>query len=106
MIDVQNTELRPADGSNYEPYWSTASGQAEVNQWIPGKLGVQFFFLAPFGDYNVVSTDYTSYVIVYSCSYFLPHALPSEALWVLTREPLVIGTPEHEAMDLMTKDLI
>ncbi len=67
---------------------------------------MQFFFLSPFGDYNVVSTDYTSYVIVYSCSYLLPRALPTEYLWVLTREPLVIGTPEHEAMDLMTKGLI
>ena len=36
----------------------------------------------------------------------LPNALPSEALWVLTREAIPIGTPEHDAMNFKTKELI
>ena len=39
-IQVENTELRPADSFNYKPYYSTAIGTAIINAWNPGQLGV------------------------------------------------------------------
>ncbi len=55
----------------------------------------------------MISTEYTSYAIIYSCAYLLPGILrQEEALWVMTRQPLVIGTPEHAAMDALTKTLV
>ena len=44
------------------------------------------------GRYDVVSTDYTSYAIVYSCSPFLAGAFCLEYVWVLSRLPYQNGT--------------
>ena len=106
QIDVQNSEFRPPDSSHLDPYWVTFYGVAQASTWNPGQLRVSFFPLAPWGDYNVVATDYDTYVIVYSGDYNLPKALPSQALWVLTREKIKIGTPEHDAMDKLTRPII
>ena len=43
---------------------------------------------------------------MYSCENLVAGAFSSEALWVLTREPLTIGSDEHKAMDEMTKKII
>lgn len=56
------------------------------------KCVVKFNPLAK-GDYRVVSTDYTTYSIVYSCQGFL--GIKVENLWLLSREQ----TLEQEAYD-------
>ncbi len=41
-----------------------------------------------YGDYQVLSTDYKNYAIVYSCSNFM-NVFSLEYMWILTREPTV-----------------
>ena len=100
QIDVHNSEYDDKKG------WRTVQANGQVSQWDSGFVGVQFFFLQPFADYRVVSTDYKTYAIVYSCDHLVAEAFSSEALWVLTREPLEIDSDEHKAMDAMTKKII
>jgi hypothetical protein len=69
-------------------------GEAEMNVLTSGKLRVRFSPLQPWGYYNVVSTDYTSYVVVYSCTGIVANAVLLEYLWVLTRDQLVVDSPE------------
>ena len=46
-----------------------------------------------------MSTDYTSYVIVYSCENYVASAyLFSEYSWVLTRDKIEAGTADYDAM--------
>ena len=38
------------------------------------------------GDYEVWTTDYTTYSVVYSCRQIVPHLLKFELIWILARE--------------------
>lgn len=60
----------------------------------------------PWGSYEVLSTDYSSYSIVHSCSGYLASALKLEFLWVLTREPLVPGSAEFNRIQEKTFAII
>ena len=64
----------------------SAVGNAYCSSFESGSCGVRFNFFQPFGNYDIVATDYTSYAIVYSCSPFLANAFCLEYLWVLSRE--------------------
>ena len=70
-------------------------GKAWCQKWNSGACGVKFSFFQPFGDYDIISTDYTSYAIVYSCSPFFANAYCLEYLWILTREPYEIGSAQQ-----------
>ena len=54
-----------------------------------GQCKVLFNALMPWGDYRVLSTDYTNYTIVYSCVPYLAGAYCFQLMWVLSRTPLV-----------------
>ena len=75
LANVANSEFRPADDTSSEDYWITFTGKAQYSSWTPGSLGVEVLPQAFLGDYNVISTDYTSYAIIYSCAYLLPGIL-------------------------------
>jgi len=45
-------------------------GQAIVSSWRSGLVNVKFFELAPWANYMVLETDYTTYSIVYNCDDF------------------------------------
>ena len=57
-----------------------------------GSCVVKFDFLMPPGGYRVLSTDYTTYSIVYSCTPYLAGAICLNFLWVLSRAPYVPGS--------------
>ena len=73
-MSVVNTELQ-ADGKT-----KMVKGTAVFN----GSKGKVRFNIFAKGDYRVVSTDYTSYSIVYSYTSIIGF-LKLEALWILTR---------------------
>ena len=53
---------------------------------------------SPYGlDYRVVATDYTSYAITYSC-FDLFFRVNNGVSFLITREPLVEGTADYDAM--------
>ena len=52
----------------------------------PNRLKVRFPG-SPFpGNYDVISTDYTSYTLIYSCQQIIPFLLKYELIWILARE--------------------
>merc|ERR1719192_2950713 len=53
-------------------------------------LGVAFNWFQPWGDYKVLGTDYENYTIINSSS----RLLRTNWVWVLTRKPLKIDSPE------------
>ncbi|XP_008306298.1 apolipoprotein Db [Cynoglossus semilaevis] len=50
----------------------------------PAKLGVSFSFFTPYGTYWILSTDYTSVSVVYSCTDFL-RIFHVDYAWILSR---------------------
>mmetsp|Transcript_23119 Transcript_23119/g.30795 ORF Transcript_23119/g.30795 Transcript_23119/m.30795 type:complete len:216 (+) Transcript_23119:58-705(+) len=98
-IKVDNNQWYGWDGG--EDRVRGGIGQAWINQWEAGKLFVSFF-LDFGGKYRILDTDYTSYVVVYSCENFLANAfLLTEYSWVLTRDSIEDGSPEFDKV--MTK---
>ncbi|CAF2064696.1 unnamed protein product [Rotaria magnacalcarata] len=76
---------------------TSINGTAKVkNASEPGALSVTFPSAGTTGDYNVISTNYSDYAIVYSCSniriLFIP--FKSEYIWILSRtktlSPLIV----------------
>ncbi|XP_058504737.1 apolipoprotein D-like [Solea solea] len=80
VVGVLNRELL-ADGTV-----SSISGSATAKDPSePAKLAVSFFENAPPAPYWVLSTDYDSYALVYSCTDFgIFHA---DFAWIMSREP-------------------
>ena len=86
-ISVYNKEWK--NGS-----WNEAKGTAKCEADNSGQCWVKFNRFMPGGDYRVVSTDYTSYSIVYSCTEVLGW-VAQENCWILAREAYEPGTAEH-----------
>merc|ERR1711998_749900 len=53
-----------------------------------GQLQVRFSIFQPWGSYNVLSTDYETYSIVYNCDNYLLDTIKLEHVWILTRKAL------------------
>ena len=79
-VTVKNTEYL-SDGT-----FNVIDGKAYASTLRPGRLNVIFF--AEFGaNYRVVSTDYTDYAVVYSCTTILGNSLSIFIYaWVLVRD--------------------
>ena len=61
-VGVTNSQYLP-DSDNID----SSDGKAYCSKLQPGQCGVKFNAFQPMGRYHVVSTDYTTYSIVYSC---------------------------------------
>ena len=77
VLKVDNSGENPTTGALDE-----AIGEAEVLG--NALLGVRFSKFSPAAPYAIVSTDYTSYAVVYSCVNLLPN-LSAEYTWTLSR---------------------
>jgi len=99
-VDVDNRDYVIAtDSFRSDEYGIDKSfGEAYCSDWTSGLCHVRFFTLTPWGNYEVLDTDYTTYSIVYSCTTSVGGAFRPRFMWVLTREALVIGSPDHIAM--------
>ena len=60
-------------------------GEAYCEADNSGQCYVRFSSKQPWGDYEVLSTDYESYTIIYSCSSFF--VANYQIAWVLSRDP-------------------
>jgi len=58
-----------------------------------------YFPGAPPGDYNVLSTDYTSYTTIYSCGQ-LTRGLSIQYAWVLSRTPTISPLTLNKALNV------
>lgn len=76
-ISVKNSEIL-ADGKI-----NSVEGFAYCDKDEPAACHVRFSSFQPWGSYNVLSTDYTTYTVVYSCANF--YLFHFEYAWVLTR---------------------
>ena len=81
------------------------SAKANCSKLTPSFCGVSYLTW-PEEDFHIVSTDYTGYTIVNSHSYFKNNKLRDEYMWVLTREPLEVGTPKFNEMKKKTTGII
>ena len=70
--------------SQYDPVADKISEAPAVATFDGAQGKVKFFPYAPAGDYRVLSTDYETYAVVYSCDSV--YVAKSENVWILTRE--------------------
>ncbi|KAK2895858.1 apolipoprotein Da, duplicate 2 [Channa argus] len=92
VVDVLNRELLANGTMSFIRGTAVAKDPAE-----PAKLLVSFFETSPPSPYWVLSTDYTNYSLVYSCTDL--GSLRMEFAWILSRQPIL---PEETIEDLQS----
>jgi apolipoprotein D and lipocalin family protein len=77
-------------------------GNATVpNTSEPNKLLVKFPNSFSAGKYDVWTTDYKTYSVVYSCTTVIPYLFNVEFIWILSREP----TLSNETVQMLKSQL-
>lgn len=89
--------------SQYTPSTDKVDSAPAVATFDGAQGSVKFFPYAPAGDYEVLSTDYENYAIVYSCSSL--YLAKAEYLWVLTRNQEVNDSVVFEALNIIKAKL-
>ncbi|KAL6097585.1 apod [Pungitius sinensis] len=98
-VRVLNSQLQDGEVN-------VAEGTAVVlSETEPAKLGVRFSIFSPRGPYWVLSTDYTNYSVVYSCTGFLS-VFHVDFAWILSRSRSLPQQTVAQAKDLMTRQNI
>ena len=89
IVDNSSQDLNP-DGSvkPREPIKTHGEATYQDQKVHDAHLKVRFSKFQPWGSYNVLSTDYETYSLVYQCDNFLLDQTKLEHLWLLTRKPL------------------
>ncbi|XP_041824528.1 apolipoprotein D-like [Melanotaenia boesemani] len=73
------------------------------NKMEPAKLGISFSYFTPYSPYWIVSTDYTSVAIVYSCTDIL-HLFNYQYVWILGRSRTLPVVTVNYAKMLLQKE--
>ena len=95
-VDVKNSGQHTNNDGSLQTDRFVLPGEAgyQNNQEKGGKLHVRFSIFQPWGSYNVISTDYETYAVVYNCDNYLLDTIKLEHVWILTRKPL-----DHESKE-------
>jgi lipocalin len=104
-VTVKNAGIRFSNNNQT----AITEGKAVVpNPSQPNKLQVKFplkLFGFPIwensGDYQVWSTDYSRYSLVYSCTQLIPGFLRAESAWILGRQKTLSDTILNELKGLL-----
>ncbi|KAF7660208.1 hypothetical protein LDENG_00286010 [Lucifuga dentata] len=96
--------IRVLSSQFYKDKVRTAEGTAVIHDpREPAKLGVSFSYFTPYSPYWVLSTDYTSVAVVYSCIDIL-RIFHVDYAWILGRSRFLPPETVEYARDLMMKE--
>ncbi|KAM6953787.1 apolipoprotein Db [Aplochiton taeniatus] len=85
----------------YKDKIRTAEGTAVVpDPKEPAKLGFSFSYFTPYSPYWVLSTDYSSHAVVYSCTDIL-RLFHVDYAWILGRSRFLPPSTEEKARELL-----
>ena len=103
LISVHNSQLNPTTGAIDSIYGKAkcSGAQCNVNFFVfkLHKLNKHAFVFYT-GDYRVLSTDYSTYAIVYSCTNYL--IAKTEAVWILSRTETLDAATLATAQSIIT----
>lgn len=71
----------------------------------PAKLGISYSYVLPFSPYWILSTDYVSHALVYSCTDVL-RLFHVDFAWILGRTRTLPGTTIQKAMEIFNMNNI
>ncbi|KTG03214.1 hypothetical protein cypCar_00010333 [Cyprinus carpio] len=71
----------------------------------PAKLGVSFSYFTPYAPYWVLSTDYNSIALVYSCTDVL-RLFHVDYAWILSRSRILPAEAIYHAKEIFSRDNI
>ncbi|XP_065114476.1 apolipoprotein Db [Paramisgurnus dabryanus] len=84
----------------------TAEGTAVVRDIrYPAKLGVSFSYFTPYAPYWVLSTDYNSMALVYSCTDIL-RLFHVDYAWILSRTRTLPAETVYHAKEILSREKI
>ncbi|XP_051970123.1 apolipoprotein D-like [Xyrauchen texanus] len=90
----------------YKGKVQTAEGTATVQDMRePAKLGVSFSYFTPYAPYWVLSTDYNSVALVYSCTDIL-RLFHVDYAWILARTRTLPAETINHAKEIFSRDNI
>ncbi|XP_072234830.1 apolipoprotein D-like [Leuresthes tenuis] len=96
--------IRVLNSQIYKDKLRSAEATAVIKDFRePAKLGVSFSFFSPYSPYWVLSTDYTSFAIVYSCTDFL-YLFHWEYAWILGRSRFLPPYSVYYAKNLLSNE--
>ena len=102
-ITVKNQAIKIADGSE-----SLIDGYATLSPEQPNFLSVYFptmignaISFAPKSPYNVYTTDYGSFALVYSCVPIFGNSIKFETGWILSRTPQLAQAKVDELKQIL-----
>ncbi|RVE58595.1 hypothetical protein OJAV_G00195720 [Oryzias javanicus] len=97
--------IRVLNSQFYKEKVRTVEGTAVVRDMREAaKLGVSFSYFTPYAPYCVVlTTDYTSLSVVYSCTSFL-HLFHIDYAWILSRSPSPSAATVLYAKELLVRE--
>lgn len=101
LIGITNSEQRFDKSGVLRQKRAYAKAKARISNPVTneGRLDLKFSDLQPFwGNYDILETDYDSYAIIYSCTNLLNGLYRTEYAFVLTRDVIYEGTPQHTAL--------